>query len=102
MRLYEWREDSYSNLLQFKYIGSKFSLPSLNAHFSNYIDDKGDMFSRKYPLLNNNSMVNLGSQGQCLVFYDDGTYIFVVDLDHPQQVERSVTLRDFKINLIRK
>jgi hypothetical protein len=96
MRLYEWRENINLQLIQFKYIGNKLNLPCLNSYFFRYTNNDG-LVSRRYPLLKNQDIESLRNHGQCIVFNDDGIYIFVVDMDHYLQSERLSTLRDFKI-----
>lgn len=101
MTLYEWREDGNSKLIDFKFISSKLSLTSLNSHFYQYRNDSGGISCRKYPILNNRDIISLNENGQCLVFYSE-SYLFVIDLDHPNQIKRKQELRDFKINSITK
>jgi hypothetical protein len=99
MKIYEWHEDVSGNIIDFKFIGNKLSLISLNTYFFNYKDVTG--ISRKYPILKNSDIVRMHEYGKSLVFLENGCYIYIVDIEHHNQKGKLSLLREFKINLIK-
>ena len=88
MRLYEVsiKNDEIINL---KFISEKLSLPIINSHFSQYSYTIDAILNiKKYPKVNNLDSIRIEDSGKTLIYKEnDGTYIYVIDIDHESMID---------------
>lgn len=100
MRLYEIRIKD-NEVIYFKFISERLSLPILNGYFEKYSNDIGGVSFRKYPRSNNSDYVRIEDTGKTLIYREnDDTYIYVVDIDNELMSEYKSLIRNFKIENI--
>jgi hypothetical protein len=102
MKLCEMRIKD-KEVIYFKFISERLSLPILNGYFEKYSNDIGDVSFRKYPRLENSDYVRIEDGGKTLIYREnDDTYIYVVDIDNGLMSEYKSLIRNFKIENIIK
>lgn len=100
MRLYEIRIKD-NEVIYFKFISERLSLPILNGYFEKYSNDIGGVSFRKYPRSNNSDYVRIEDTGKTLIYREnDDTFIYVIDIDNELTNEYKSLMRDFKIKNI--
>lgn len=102
MKLYEVRIKD-KEIIDYKFISDKLSLPIINSHFFQYSNKIGDVSFREYPRSDHSDYVRIEDSGKTLIYREnDDTYIYVIDIDNEMMCDYKIRIRDSKISNILK